>query len=132
MQCGLGVSTFPWGRATHACEKESPLTVYDPEVEGDRNTESGRNGRANETRTRTGRSFPSIDRGVSDSLMPRISVNRGMTIMPLIGKTDDSKATKETTLNPRRVKEHSATSPRVRPRALLDPTWVMEGLLRQF
>ncbi|PKI70798.1 hypothetical protein CRG98_008793 [Punica granatum] len=30
---------------------------------------------------------------------------------------------KETTQNPRRVKEHSATPPRVRPRALLDPAW---------
>ncbi|PKI55825.1 hypothetical protein CRG98_023790 [Punica granatum] len=30
MQRGLGVSTFPWGRATDAREKESPLTVYDP------------------------------------------------------------------------------------------------------
>ncbi|PKI60436.1 hypothetical protein CRG98_019177 [Punica granatum] len=39
---------------------------------------------------------------------------------------------KETTLNPRRVKEHSAIPPRVRPRALLDPAWVMEGLLRRF
>ncbi|PKI48755.1 hypothetical protein CRG98_030856 [Punica granatum] len=40
-------------------------------------------GRANETRTRTGCSFPSIDRGVSDFLAPRISVNYGMMIMPL-------------------------------------------------
>ncbi|PKI30868.1 hypothetical protein CRG98_048741, partial [Punica granatum] len=31
---GLGVSTFPWGRLTDTCEKESPLPVYDPRVEG--------------------------------------------------------------------------------------------------
>ncbi|PKI73698.1 hypothetical protein CRG98_005939 [Punica granatum] len=29
---GLGVSTFPWGRVTDMCEKESPLRVYDPRV----------------------------------------------------------------------------------------------------
>ncbi|PKI48355.1 hypothetical protein CRG98_031253 [Punica granatum] len=43
-------------------------------------------GRANETRTRTGSPFSSIDRGVSDSLTPRVSVNHGMTIMPLEDK----------------------------------------------
>ncbi|PKI49918.1 hypothetical protein CRG98_029702 [Punica granatum] len=31
---GLGVSTFPRGRVTDTCEKESPLPVYDPKVEG--------------------------------------------------------------------------------------------------
>ncbi|PKI65878.1 hypothetical protein CRG98_013730 [Punica granatum] len=47
-------------------------------------------GRANETHTRTGSPFPSIDRGVSDSLTPRVSVNRGMTIMPLDDKLQHS------------------------------------------
>ncbi|PKI54927.1 hypothetical protein CRG98_024678 [Punica granatum] len=40
-------------------------------------------GRVNETRTRTGCPFPSIDRGVSDFLAPRVSVSHGMMIMPL-------------------------------------------------
>ncbi|PKI76918.1 hypothetical protein CRG98_002705 [Punica granatum] len=31
---GLGVSTFPWGRATNTRDKKSPLPVYDPKVEG--------------------------------------------------------------------------------------------------
>ncbi|PKI48411.1 hypothetical protein CRG98_031197 [Punica granatum] len=43
-------------------------------------------GRANETRTRTGGPFPSIDRGVSGFLAPRVSVNQGMTVMPLDDK----------------------------------------------
>ncbi|PKI36630.1 hypothetical protein CRG98_042983 [Punica granatum] len=43
-------------------------------------------GRAKEARTRTHSPFPSIDRGVSDSLAPRVSVNHGMTIMPLDNK----------------------------------------------
>ncbi|PKI68019.1 hypothetical protein CRG98_011615 [Punica granatum] len=30
----LGASTFPWGRVTDTHENESPLTVYDPKVEG--------------------------------------------------------------------------------------------------
>ncbi|PKI72889.1 hypothetical protein CRG98_006757 [Punica granatum] len=78
-------------------------------------------GRTNETRARTGRPFSSIDRGVSDSLMPRISVNHGMTIMPLSGRTNDSEAKKETILNTGGVKEHSAIFQRTRPRGLLDP-----------
>ncbi|PKI34664.1 hypothetical protein CRG98_044945, partial [Punica granatum] len=40
-------------------------------------------GCANETRIRTGGPFPLVDRGVSNSLTPRVSVNHGMTIMPL-------------------------------------------------
>ncbi|PKI55254.1 hypothetical protein CRG98_024354 [Punica granatum] len=38
MQCGLGVSTFPWGGTVDAREKESPFTVHDPlylECDGD-------------------------------------------------------------------------------------------------
>ncbi|PKH94103.1 hypothetical protein CRG98_049760, partial [Punica granatum] len=31
MQRGLGVSTFPWGCATDAREKESPLSILRPE-----------------------------------------------------------------------------------------------------
>ncbi|PKI53777.1 hypothetical protein CRG98_025831 [Punica granatum] len=31
---GLGVSIFPWGRVTDTGEKESPLPIYDPKVEG--------------------------------------------------------------------------------------------------
>ncbi|PKI49594.1 hypothetical protein CRG98_030017 [Punica granatum] len=92
MQRHLGVSTFPGTR-----EKQSPLTVYDPNEDArhriyNREIETpkvGRMDRTIETRTRTGRSFPSIDRGVSDSLMPRISVNHEMTTMPLSGKTCD-------------------------------------------
>ncbi|PKI58416.1 hypothetical protein CRG98_021174 [Punica granatum] len=44
-------------------------------------------GRMDETRARMGRPFSSIDRGVSDSLMPRILVNHGITVMPLSGRT---------------------------------------------
>ncbi|PKI70904.1 hypothetical protein CRG98_008699 [Punica granatum] len=47
-------------------------------------------GRANETLARTGCPFPSIDRGVSDPLMPWISTNREKTTMPLVGKTNRS------------------------------------------
>ncbi|PKI49799.1 hypothetical protein CRG98_029808 [Punica granatum] len=43
-------------------------------------------GRVNETHTRTGSPFPSIDRGVSGSLAPRVPVNQGMTVMPLDDK----------------------------------------------
>ncbi|PKI76944.1 hypothetical protein CRG98_002654 [Punica granatum] len=43
-------------------------------------------GHANETRTRTGCPFLSIDRGVSVSLTPRISADHEMTVMPLGGK----------------------------------------------
>ncbi|PKI63925.1 hypothetical protein CRG98_015706 [Punica granatum] len=43
-------------------------------------------GHANATHTRTGRPFPSIDQGVSVSLMPRVSANHEMTVMPLDGK----------------------------------------------
>ncbi|PKI70962.1 hypothetical protein CRG98_008636 [Punica granatum] len=42
-------------------------------------------GRVNETRTRTGCPFSFIVLGVSISLMPRVSVSHGMTIMPLDG-----------------------------------------------
>ncbi|PKI51019.1 hypothetical protein CRG98_028591 [Punica granatum] len=31
---GLGVSTFPWGRVTDTCEKESPLIILRPEGRG--------------------------------------------------------------------------------------------------
>ncbi|PKI52412.1 hypothetical protein CRG98_027193 [Punica granatum] len=73
------------------------LPFYDPKVEGRRVTRvrgMGKMetpkvdvmGRANETRTRTGCPFPSIDRGVYDSLVPTVSVNYGMTIMPLDDK----------------------------------------------
>ncbi|PKI71431.1 hypothetical protein CRG98_008168 [Punica granatum] len=43
-------------------------------------------GRANETRTRTGCPFSFIVLGISNSLKPRVSVNHGMTIMPLEDK----------------------------------------------
>ncbi|PKI71841.1 hypothetical protein CRG98_007780 [Punica granatum] len=49
MQRGLGVSTFPWGSATDAHEKESPLTVYDPKdkevvlVAGTSSSKTGKN-----------------------------------------------------------------------------------------
>ncbi|PKI49535.1 hypothetical protein CRG98_030072 [Punica granatum] len=43
-------------------------------------------GRANETHTRMGGPFPLVDRGVSISLTPRVSINHGMTIMPLDNK----------------------------------------------
>ncbi|PKI74288.1 hypothetical protein CRG98_005313 [Punica granatum] len=43
-------------------------------------------GCANETRTRTGGPFLLVDRGVSNSLTPRVSVNHGMTVMPLDNK----------------------------------------------
>ncbi|PKI50529.1 hypothetical protein CRG98_029083 [Punica granatum] len=82
-------------------------------------------GRTNETRARTGRPFLSIDRDVSDSLMPRISVNHGMTIMPLSGRTNDSEATKETILDPGGVKEHSTIFQRTGLRGLLDPPWIV-------
>ncbi|PKI39331.1 hypothetical protein CRG98_040279 [Punica granatum] len=43
-------------------------------------------GRANETRPRTGCPFSFIFLGVSNSLSPRVSVNHGMTIIPLEDK----------------------------------------------
>ncbi|PKI54926.1 hypothetical protein CRG98_024685 [Punica granatum] len=104
-------------------------------------------GRANETHTRTGCPFPTIDRGVSDSLAPRVSVNYEMTIMPLddkiamfVYKSEISphegvkgglsikrEATGETTLDPGGVEDHSALFRRVRPRGLLDPSWVTDA-----
>ncbi|PKI55405.1 hypothetical protein CRG98_024178 [Punica granatum] len=60
--------------------------IYNRKVE---TPKVGGMGRTIETRTRMGRSFPSIDRGVSDSLMLMISVNHGMTTMPLSGKACD-------------------------------------------
>ncbi|PKI59050.1 hypothetical protein CRG98_020558 [Punica granatum] len=73
-----------------AREKESSLTVYDPSNNVDyriydRKMETlkvDEKGRANETRTRTGCPFSSIDRGVSVSLTPRMSANHEMMVMP--------------------------------------------------
>ncbi|PKI61285.1 hypothetical protein CRG98_018311 [Punica granatum] len=72
---------IPIGGSRGAREKELSLTVYDPNEDAchriyNREIETPKvdgMGRMNETRAQTGRPFSSIDRGVSNSLMPRIS-----------------------------------------------------------
>ncbi|PKI62014.1 hypothetical protein CRG98_017600 [Punica granatum] len=49
-------------------------------------------GRANETCTRTGCPLSFMALGVSYSLKPRVSVNHGITVMPLDSKTCDVRA----------------------------------------
>ncbi|PKI39663.1 hypothetical protein CRG98_039948 [Punica granatum] len=127
MTCRLRAVESPGSRGMG--NEDARHRIYNREIETPKVDGMGR---TNETRARTGRPFSSIDRGVFDSLMPRISVNHGMTIMPLSGRTNDSEATKETILDPGGVKEHSTIFRRTRPRGLLDSPWIVGGLLCRF
>ncbi|PKI60792.1 hypothetical protein CRG98_018781 [Punica granatum] len=107
---GLGVSTFPWGRVTDTREKESPLAILRSEDRGpanypslgvreitvlatriyDKVTEipkSDEEGGANDTHAQMGCPPSTMNRGVSISLIPRMSANHEIAVTPLNGKT---------------------------------------------
>ncbi|PKI59460.1 hypothetical protein CRG98_020150 [Punica granatum] len=75
-----GLDPIPHSGCERSINNNANYRIYGKRIEIPKVDEMGH---ANETCTRTGCPFLSIDRGVSVSLTPRISADHEMTVMPL-------------------------------------------------